>query len=306
MGDFWSGTTAYDENEGKRKKAKAKKAAIQQDARNAQATSLVTGATPGNPGQILSGKKGEQQGQLAGLNLAALGYGQSLGETGQDIQRVKELQNARTAQSGSDPVSAAIMSMKAGQAANANRNLRASGVKGGTAAGSVANIENAANENIAASLYGQQRQSIADERSLAGNTLSGTTSLMQGEKAAGTKSPDAPQAASWTDSVICTELNRQGIMPNDLYLKDSKYGRELDPSIVEGYKFLVAPIVFLMKKSKIFTKLISIPAMKWAKHIAGEENSFIGYVAVYIGQPVCGLIGKVKKLGVKYVSFCNY
>jgi len=150
------------------------------------------------PGDLtFTGSKEEQQGQLAGLNLAKLGYGQDIFQTGADIQRVKELQRQRTAQAGGDPVSAAIMGQKAGAVANAQRNLASQGVKGGVAAGAIDAISRQRDQDIAASLYGQQRQSIADERSLAGNTLSGTVSMMQGERGvgtgAGTPLPPKPQ-----------------------------------------------------------------------------------------------------------------
>jgi hypothetical protein len=259
-------------------------------------------------GNILSGSVDEQQGQLAGLNIAALGYGQGLEDTGKDISRVRDLLKNRTDQSGADPVTAAIMAGKAGTVANAQRGMAQSGVKGGAAAGAVSGIERAANQDIAASLYGQQRQSIADERSLASNTLAGTTSLMQGERAASTQAPGAPKASSWTDSVICTELHRQGILSTDLYNKDAEYGMFLKreyPEVVTGYHFLAKPIVKLMQKSKLFTKLISYPALKWARYIAGEENSIIGYVSFNLGQPLCAVIGKVIHLGDKYARKAN-
>jgi hypothetical protein len=60
--------------------------------RNYDAGQLVTGQTQGNASNVLSGTAKEQAGQLAGLNVSALGYGQSLGETGSDIQRIRELQ----------------------------------------------------------------------------------------------------------------------------------------------------------------------------------------------------------------------
>lgn len=207
MGDFWSGTTKYDLNAGARRRTKAQEAADRQAARNTQATSALAGGRGG----ILSGTEAEQAGQLAGLNVGNVGYGQGLETTGEDIQRVKELQRQRTAQSGGDPVSAAIMGQKAGSQAVAQRSLAASGVKGGAAAGAVEAIGRQKDADIAASLYGQQRQSIADERSLAGNMLAGQTSLMQGEKAANVQLPSAPSSGGGT-SFICTMLRSKGLM----------------------------------------------------------------------------------------------
>lgn len=254
-------------------------------------------------GNILSGSVDEQQGQLAGLNLAALGYGQGLGETGKDISRIREQLKARSAQAGGDAVSAAIMGQKAGTVANAQRSMAQSGVKGGAAAGAVSNIERSANQDIAASLYGQQRQSIADERSLAGNTLAGTTALMQGEKAANIKQPSPPSSSSWSDSVICTELYRQGYMPLKTYQADSAYGKLLEseaPHIIRGYHFWAKPLVKVMQKSNTLTFLLSYPTLMWARHIAGEEKNIVGFLAINVGQPVCGIIGKIIILGEKY------
>jgi hypothetical protein len=256
------------------------------------------GSGTGQGDLTFTGSREEQEGQLAGLNFAKLGYGQDIFQTGQDIQRIKELQRQRTAQSGGDPVSSAIMGQKASAVAAAQRNLASQGVKGGVAAGAVDAISRQRDSEIAASLYGQQRQSIADERSLASNTLAGTTALMQGSKAEGTASsaPMPPEAKGLMDSVICTELYRQGIMPLHIYSKDQAYGLELartSPEVIVGYHFWAKPLVKLMEKSKLFTKLVSYPAMKWAKHIAKEENSIIGQIAVHLGQPLCGLLGKL-------------
>ena len=260
--------------------------------------------TAGNENITLSGTFKERQGQLSGLQLGKTGYGQGLEETGDDIQRVKELQRARTDQSGADPVSAAIMGQKQSALANAQRGMASAGVKGGTAQGVMSNVEKEQNQNIAASLYGQQRQSIADERSLAGNTLAGTTALMQGEKAVGTSGgmPSAPSTGGM-GTVICTELHRQGIMPLDIYIKDMQYGESLDQETLIGYRLLATPVVKLMHKYAIVTKLISIPAMAWARNMAGDYN-FFGSLISMIGEPICNVVGKIKLsfLGAKYVA----
>lgn len=279
--------------------------AEQEKNRNVDANAIISGQKKAEPSSILSGSLEEQKGQLAGLNLGNLGYGQSLGETGSDIQRVRALQKQRTEQSGGDPVSAAIMGQKAGQVAGAQRGLAASGVKGGTAQGAISNISRAADADIAASLYGQQRQSISDERSLASNTLAGQTSLMQGEKAANVQMPAAPQASSWTDSVICTELHRQGLLSNELYARDVVFGKALKaeyPEVIVGYHFLARPVVRWMQKSKLFTKAISYPTVCWATYIA-TGKSFVGACIFHLGIPLCFYIGlvKFKFSGAKYV-----
>jgi len=304
MGDFWSGTTKYDENEGQRRREAAAAEKRKEDALQTRSQSY---ADPSQIGFNLTGTRGERERALSGLELAKTGYGQDIFQTGQDIQRVKGIQRGRTDQSGADPVSEAIRASKAGAMAGAQRNLASSGVKGGVAAAAMDAVGRQRDADIAASLYGQQRQSLMDERSLASNMLAGTTSLMQGERAVGTSQsmPGAPKASGMFDSVICTELHRQGIMPSDLYMKDAIYGANLkmrDPYVFIGYHFLAKPLVKKMQTSKLLTNILKYPAMKWAKHIAGEEISLIGSFLQVVGEPFCSLLGKaiVKFSGVKY------
>jgi len=254
-------------------------------------------------GGTIFGTDEEKQHQLAGLEQAKLGYGQGLAQTGQDIQRIRELQQGRTDQSGGDPVSAAIMGQKQGAMANAQRNLASSGVKGGAAAGAIANVERQQNQDIAASLYGQQRQSIADERSLASNTLSGTVAMSEGGKATGTAAnmPKAPESGGM-GTVICTELHRQGIMSDEMYAKEIEYGKNVDTLVMEGYVFLATPIVKIMQKSKLCTLLCKYPAMAWARDMAGDEN-ILGSLLFMFGVPLCYFVGRIKLSisGAKYV-----
>lgn len=306
MGDAWSGETDYDRNQGKRDAERAAEAAARRAATQKGVDDYASGASQGTI--TLSGTQEEQDSQLGAMNTAATGYGQNIGQTGQDIQRVKELQSQRTDQSGKDPVSAAIMGQKAGAQANAQRSLASSGVKGGAAAGAVDAIGRSRDADIAASLYGQQRQSISDERSLASNMLSGSVGMMQAGKGEGTAAgmPSAPKASGLMDSVICTELYSQGIMPLETYMRDAAYGVRLKlhkPHVVEGYHFWAKPLVKIMQKSPLVTKLLQYPTMKWARHIAGEEFSVFGVLCQYLGEPICGVIGKLisNPTGAKYV-----
>jgi hypothetical protein len=253
-------------------------------------------------GFTISGTQDERDKAIGGLEFAQVGYGQNIFDTGRDIAGIRDRLKERSAQS--DPISEAIRNQKAGAVANAQRSLASQGVKGGAATAAISNVERQNNADVAASLYGQQRQSIADERSLASNTLAGTTALMQGSKAEGTPIPNAPQPASFMDSVICTELNRQGILSDELYKIDSEFGEQLKtyaPNIVVGYHLWAKPLVKLMRKSSIVTSILALPALQWARYIAGESN-FIGFMLFQVGAPLCGLIGSIKLLGDRLCS----
>jgi len=273
----------------------AKQAKIAEDTREKDRQAALDNVLT-NPGSSFSitGTEEERDRAIQGLETAGMGYGQGLPQIGEDIQRVRDLQRGRTEQSGSDPVSEAIRAQKQGAMAVAQRQMANQGVKGGVAAGAVDQIGRNRDADIAASLYGQQRQSIADERSLASNMLSGTTSLMYGSQAAGSNIPNPPQTSGMFGTVICTELYNQGKLPYHIYVKDAEYGRSLDTEVIVGYQLLAYPVVQLMKKSELFSKIIAVPATLWAKHIANEEWSYFGVLCQQFGEPICGFIGKLK------------
>ena len=94
-------------------------------------------------------------------------------------------------------------------------------------------------------------------------------------------------------TVICTELHKQGYLSDSMIKKDAEYGKFVRlnrPEVYIGYRFLADPVVRLMQKSKLFSKLVSIPAVKWAENMAGNYN-FTGHAISKIGEAVCGFVG---------------
>ncbi len=106
-------------------------------------------------------------------------------------------------------------------------------------------------------------------------------------------------------SVICTELHRVGLMDDETYHLDELFGARLQDHILDGYRCWANPVVKLMQKSKLFTKIVSIPALKWADSMAGKPN-FIGDMILIGGLQLCSFIGIVrlnyKKMGRQYGS----
>lgn len=158
----------------------------------------------GNQNLTLSGTKEEQQGQLSAMELARLGYGQNLAQTGEDISGIRQKLKERTAQGGSDPISQAIRGEKASGLAKMGSDLAGSGIRGGAAQAMMGAEGRKQDEQIAKSLYGQQRQSLMDEKNLASNTLAGTVGLMQGGKAEGTVAgmPAPPKPQGFFESLF--------------------------------------------------------------------------------------------------------
>lgn len=284
---------------------KKKEAAIQQNIQQNLQNRLDQYGNPNAPkGFTLSGTNEEVGQAISGLELANVGYGQNLYQTGEDIQRIKGLQRSRT--EGTDPISEAIRNQKAGAVANAQRRAAAGGLAGGAMEGAIQDLERKSNMDVAASLYGQQAQNIAAERSLASNMLSGTNALMQGSRAEGTAAnmPTAPQAGGMFGTVICTELYKQGYYTNEIYMHDIAYGvwiRHYKPEVYIGYRLWADYVVAGMQKSNLFTKLVAMIAVPWAKNMAGEYN-LVGQITSLVGESICGVLGKLStKLGAKYV-----
>jgi hypothetical protein len=265
------------------------------------------GYAAGMPGFTFTGTPQEEAGFLSGLELAQTGYGENIFDIGRNLSEVRGTLQDRMRGAASDPIISAIQGQKASAMANAQRQLVASGAKGGTAAGAVGDIGRQQSAQTAAALSSLGRQSAMDVKNMEGNTLAGTMALAQSGRGEQTQFPQSPNMFSLSDlgssSVICTELYKQGIMPADIYVKDFEYGRHLGsvaPHVIIGYHVWAKPIVKLMKKSKLFTKIVAYPAMKWANQMAKKENSVIGFLAVTVGESICGIIGKVKLLGDKY------
>lgn len=256
------------------------------------------------PGFSLSGSLDELEQAQSGLELAGTGYGQNLFDIGKDIQRVKELQRSRT--EGTDAISQRMKNEKAGNLAMLQRQMAQSGVRGPAGARALDEVARKKDADIAASLYGQQAQNIAQERTLASNMLAGTTALMQGSRAQGTAAnmPKAPEASGFLGTVICTELYNQGYYSKELYEKDVEYGKWIranKPEVYVGYRMWADYVVALMKKSELFTAIVATFAVPWAKNMAGQENK-LGKFVSSVGEPICFVLGKIKSKvkGVKY------
>lgn len=97
-------------------------------------------------------------------------------------------------------------------------------------------------------------------------------------------------------TVLCTVLHEKGIMPDDIYAADVRYGNALTPDIIDGYHAWAEPLAALMQRHDIVLYAMAKPVMSWARHMAGRKNLF-GYICEFVGVPICKLIGRLKILG---------
>jgi hypothetical protein len=100
--------------------------------------------------------------------------------------------------------------------------------------------------------------------------------------------------------VICTELHRQGLMSDEIREADERFGRMISatsPETMLGYHYWAIPIVNLMQKSHLFTRIVWTVARPWAYHMAYKMGSFekdnlIGKVLMKVGTFISKAIGK--------------
>jgi hypothetical protein len=101
-------------------------------------------------------------------------------------------------------------------------------------------------------------------------------------------------------TVICTELHRQGLMPDEIREADERFGRMISatsPETMLGYHYWAIPIVNLMQKSRLFTKIVWAVARPWAYHMAYEmgsleKDNLLGKILMKVGAFISKTIGK--------------
>lgn len=217
---------------------------------------------------------------------ASISYGMTREQVGDRVQGIEQLRRQRLF--GDDPASSRLREGR-------NRQLRMARAAGASPE-ELAQIRRNAEMDIGQADYSNRGQALGDYQSLIGNILSGREALsagVKGQEVAYNSQVATPKTGA-LGSVICTELYRQGYMPAHIYHLDSAYGERIKrdaPHIYWGYFFLASPVVKLMRKSKAFTYLISIPGMAWARDMAGQKNIF-GSCINYLGQKLCGTIGR--------------
>ena len=113
-------------------------------------------------------------------------------------------------------------------------------------------------------------------------------------------------------TVICTELHRQGLMSDELYAADASYGwlmEHTDPAAVRGYRSWATKWVRLMSVSALFTHLVALLAIPWAKEMAYrlgqyDRGTLIGKILFAVGTPICRWIGRNYGKDIESYSAC--
>ncbi len=102
-------------------------------------------------------------------------------------------------------------------------------------------------------------------------------------------------------SIICTELHRQGLMDDEIYLADEEFGTRLaeeSPNVMRGYYWFATPIVEKMQESEEFAQLVNVIAKPWSEEMAyrvghREKGNLAGAIIMNVGMIFLGIIGSL-------------
>ena len=96
-------------------------------------------------------------------------------------------------------------------------------------------------------------------------------------------------------SVICTELNRQGLLSDELYKHPAALAHfnDLHPATLRGYRSWADPIIPLMQRSpRLSRALLPIARSRYIQVTTGK-TTVGGVLTIGIGQPICFIIGMI-------------
>jgi hypothetical protein len=94
-------------------------------------------------------------------------------------------------------------------------------------------------------------------------------------------------------TVICTELNRQGLLPTELYEAGTPHFLSLPGRTIIGYHCWAKKVVPLMQKSRRLSESLLPIALARYNHITGRKRNALGFLTVWVAQPICYIVGYI-------------
>lgn len=108
-------------------------------------------------------------------------------------------------------------------------------------------------------------------------------------------------------TVICTELARQGLLPADLYEAGGGPSRQVSYTTWVGYHCWAVRVVEKMKTSPALSMALLPIVYSRYQYLTGVPGAHIlGRASVYIGHPVCYLIGTIINLRGQYARASEF
>lgn len=107
-----------------------------------------------------------------------------------------------------------------------------------------------------------------------------------------TKTTSGKKGGFSAKTVICTELNRQGLLPDSLYHAGHTHFLNLPEETLVGYHSWAQRCVPILARSPNLSRFIAPIAVSRYEMITGKKRfTFWGALTIYIAQPICYLIG---------------
>ena len=103
--------------------------------------------------------------------------------------------------------------------------------------------------------------------------------------------PGANRGGAGGGTVICTELLRQDLLDIDLYSAGFAHFNSLPLQTIRGYQLWAMKVVPLMRKYPRLARLLAPIARGRYEYIVHRKLTLSGLITVYIGQPICYLLG---------------
>lgn len=111
---------------------------------------------------------------------------------------------------------------------------------------------------------------------------------------------ESGQSSKKKMSVICTELARQGKLPQELYAAGQDHFDQISELTKRGYWSWATSVVPLMQKSERLSSILAPIVLGRYRMITGRGWNLLGALTIYLGQPICFLIGAILSLGDSY------
>ena len=146
----------------------------------------------------------------------------------------------------------------------------------------------------------QQREQLAQQaRDLTIAQLSQAQALGERQAQAAERYGSSMASAGGRGKVICTELYHQGYMDVAVFEADQRFGKlvqQHNPLVMQGYWYWAKPLVRLMQRSKVVTKIVWFFAKPWAQEMAfkmgaAKKGSLFGRLLLTVGTVGCAAIG---------------
>lgn len=115
---------------------------------------------------------------------------------------------------------------------------------------------------------------------------------------------DNDSGSSGGGKLICTAMNKMGLLPDDIYALDAEFGLKVnreDRMLGDGYRLWALPVSEYIKRDTIGAKALRTfmrpITLAWAKEMAHKmrpeeyKTNYAGKVIMAIGHPICRAIG---------------